>query len=265
VILTKRYNAEKYNHNQIMEDIKMKFGFKKWFFVVTIFAITILLASSLIPGQEKEKKKATARDLFYTGPAIQPTPTAAKPPVAPIGINYKIVKSTVSPPGICDFMLVSPAATFQTGDMIKLLATANVDGHLYIINQGTSGAGKVLFPSPQINQGKNFIKRGIEYFVPATGWWKFTPPAGTEKMILYFSKAKINPLETNIPQGQVPENIIIQLQKGAQRDLIHTEQANSPQVSVEGVAFSPVQSTFVVHTNPQPDSYVIAEIFLTHK
>ena len=52
---------------------------------------------------------------------------------------------------------------------MKLAFESNIDGYLYVAQQGTSGNWTVLFPNPDINGGRNTIAPLHEYEVPGDG------------------------------------------------------------------------------------------------
>jgi hypothetical protein len=84
---------------------------------------------------------------------------------------------------------------FKDHDQVRFVFESNVDGYLYVIQQGSSGNWTVLFPNPEINGGRNAIKRGQELMVPSPseGWFSLDPPAGTDQVMVILGK---EPLQT---------------------------------------------------------------------
>jgi hypothetical protein len=104
-------------------------------------------------------------------------------------------------------MEVNPDKVFATGDQLQLAITANQDGYLYIIHYMEGQPGQLLFPNPFINGGQNFVKKNKEYFVPSRCsniqkeddcWLTMAPPAGTENLIIIFSRDRITTLPNEI-------------------------------------------------------------------
>src|SRR6266850_5657668 len=92
---------------------------------------------------------------------------------------------------------------FQTGDRLKLAITTNQNGYLYIINQPHGKDGMLLFPDLRINKGMNYVVKDKEYMVPSycpdfddpkDCWFQMVPPAGTETLLVIFSRDKITTL-----------------------------------------------------------------------
>lgn len=99
---------------------------------------------------------------------------------------------------------------FHTDDQLQMAIAPNQDGYLYIIHYTEGQEGQLLFPAPHINNGKNFVKRDTEYFVPSRCshiaeeedcWLTMAPPAGTENFIVIFSR---DPLTTLPEQVEAP-------------------------------------------------------------
>lgn len=238
---------------------------KKSILVGMVFILISFLAFGMFSNfQEKEKQKS-ARDLFFVGAEEPSTPEAA-PPQPPAGINYKIIKLVTNQSG-CDFQWADVKKPFKTGDRIKLVVTSNTDGYLYIFNQGTSGAGQTLFPHLKINEGKNEIKKGVEYTIPPVGWWEFKGPKGTEKINMFLCRKPIAAFTSYVVPANiqaVPVNIILELEKGINRDLQFVDTAAAPQI--QGVQLvSPVQSFFIVNISQDPEAIVSVQLDLIHK
>jgi len=106
-----------------------------------------------------------------------------------------------------------PSQEFQTGDKLKLAITANQTGYLYIINQPEGKDGVLLFPDLRINKGQNYVVKDKQYIIPSycqdfddpkDCWFKMAPPAGTETLIVIFSRDKITTLPNQITRPYAP-------------------------------------------------------------
>jgi hypothetical protein len=62
------------------------------------------------------------------------------------------------------------------------------------VPQGSSGRWDVLFPSPDMNGGRNAVKRLQQYEVPEDGWFLMDENPGTEQIFVIFSKDPLDRL-----------------------------------------------------------------------
>lgn len=154
---------------------------------------------------------------------------------------------------------VDPSKEFQTGDRIRFAFESNIDGYLYVAQQGTSGNWTVLFPNPDINGGRNAVKRFQEYSVPDDNYFRMDPPAGVEKIFVFLSK---EPLAT-LPGFQQP---VKSYERGS-APMIATLQgsiASRDLVLAKDSASSKIQATYVVN-KAEVGKAVTASFDLTHK
>jgi serine/threonine protein kinase len=91
---------------------------------------------------------------------------------------------------------IDPATTtFRSGDRVRLSFESNVDGYLYLVQQGSSGRWSVLFPNPEINGGRNRVRKSAEYQVPdEDGFFEFDANPGVENLFVYFSQEPMQEL-----------------------------------------------------------------------
>jgi serine/threonine-protein kinase len=156
---------------------------------------------------------------------------------------------------------VDPAQDFRTGDRIRFAFESNINGYLYVAQQGTSGNWTVLFPNPNINGGRNAVKRFEEYEVPQGDWFQFSGNPGTEQVFVFLSR---EPLKT-LPGFDRPVNsfergsptLVAELAGSIQsRDLILQKDAAS--------AGKGSQATYVVN-KADLGKAVTASFTLAHK
>ncbi len=134
-----------------------------------------------VPVAAMPAPAATASAMFYA---------ASGADAANTGLRYRVTQQTKSG-SEADVDLAT--ATFHTGDKVRLSFESNVDGYLYVVQQGSSGRWSVLFPSPEINSGRNNVRRSEEYKVPDDGWWEFDSNPGVENLFVFFSR---EPMQT---------------------------------------------------------------------
>ncbi len=131
-------------------------------------------------GAEVPSPPVTAKQLFAS--------TAGTPAA---GLRYRLIQQRADG----SEMDVDTATTFHSGDNVKLSFESNIAGYLYVASQGSSGNWTVLFPSPQINGGRNSIAPLAEYEVPSEGgWWRFDENVGTEHLFVFLSREPLSQL-----------------------------------------------------------------------
>ena len=126
------------------------------------------------------------------GPAPESTADATTVVVAYTngnpGLRYRLVQQLQSGREVD----VDPETTFHSGDHVRFVFESNIDGHLYIVQQGSSGNWTVLFPNPRINGGQNVIRALEEYTVPPQNWFIFDNNAGDESIRVFLSKTPLD-------------------------------------------------------------------------
>jgi hypothetical protein len=140
--------------------------------------------------------------------------------VAP-GLRVRMMQA-----GVNDAPLdVDLAREFRTGDRVRFAFESNIDGFLYVAQQGASGNWTVLFPNEQINGGHNMVKRFEEYEVPGGGWFTLDEHVGTEHVFVFLSREPLKTLpgfERPVKSFQPASGALIaELQSSIQsRDLV---------------------------------------------
>ena len=75
---------------------------------------------------------------------------------------------------------VDPRLVLDPGDRVRFRARASFAGHLYVMNQSTSGQYSLLFPAEDTGR-ENRIEADREFVIPATeGWFRIGGPPGHE-------------------------------------------------------------------------------------
>lgn len=172
------------------------------------------------------------------------------------GIRFRLIQSGVNDAP----MDVDPANEFKTGDRLRFAFESNIDGYLYVAQQGASGNWDVLFPNPDINGGRNAVKRFEEYEVPRGDWFELDANIGTEHVFVFLSREPLKtlpgfdrPVKT-IERGN--GTMIAALQTSVQsRDLVFTKD----RAAVKGQ-----RATYVVN-KAEVGKAVTASFNLTHK
>lgn len=122
---------------------------------------------------------ANARVLpTVSGVALTPVPAGP-----PLGLKYVILKKSGE-----DMVQVPADTVFHAGDRIRISVETNQPGYLYIVNQGSSGTWRPLFPSTEVEDGNNHVDGFREYLLPPKSRMVFDGTRGTEKLFLVFSR-----------------------------------------------------------------------------
>src|SRR5579863_5697693 len=102
---------------------------------------------------------------------------------------------------------VDPDTSFTAGDHIRLTVEVNAKGYLYVINQGSSGIWKVLFPSTD-SGGDNRVQEGRSYRIPTDAVFTFDTRRGSEKLFIILARKPEKDLENLIYslQDSKPKN-----------------------------------------------------------
>ena len=184
-----------------------------------------------------------AKTLFYGDPKLVATGGAASP--SPTGLRYRMIQASATGTEID----VDPAAAvFKAGDRVKLAFESNIDGYLYVVQEGSSGRWAVMFPHPDSNGGRNTIRRGAEYLVPPDGWFEFDTNVGTELLFVVLSKEPLSELPGFAKPGAEPARLNASVVESVQqsiksRDLTFARDER-PQTALGGKV---IQANYVVN------------------
>jgi hypothetical protein len=261
---------------------------------------------------QQDAKKLTARELFYSAPdSPAPAPKTGKPaaksksaprksapavenaaasadPSSPVvavaykptgphpalGLRYTILKRTGD--GQSE---VNSETEFHAGDRIRLAVEANDDGYLYVVNRGSSGTWKLLFPSAEIKGGDNRIQRRVRYEVPSGYTFTFDEQGGEEKLFLVLTRQPEPDLEgliyslgqktgapasaekpkTLLASAAFTDDVIGKLRNSYARDLI------VERVDDEGTGPKQEKAVYAVNPTGSADSRVVADVTLKHQ
>jgi len=173
------------------------------------------------------------------------------------GLRYRLIQQ-VADGGESD---VDPTRTFKSGDRIRFAFESNIDGYLYVVQQGSSGNWTVLFPNPDINGGRNQIKKFEEYNVPDEAWFSFDDKPGTEQVFVFLSKEVVSVL----PGFNRPVTRLESVRAAVVEDLKSSVRSRDLVFERERPAAGakPSQATFVVNKE-EVGKAVSAVILLVH-
>src|SRR5579863_8285636 len=186
---------------------------------------------------------------------------------------------------------VDPGLVLEPNDRVRFRFHTNFDGYLYVMNESTSGAYSMLFPSEETGR-ENQIRAGKDYTVPATQtlfritgppgheivYWMVTPaelPAGKSQ---YVPLPPPPPKEKLVPSNMTPRcddtlfrarGDCIDTSAGPKnvtsRELLPDNLAHVPAGSSGDLMFLRKQNTAVVSSPVPLKGPVIYEFHLAHK
>lgn len=150
-----------------------------------VFAVA-LMADALPPLSEGNAPESSvkAKEIFYARPQAPPPPRNS----VSLSLQYKILLKRGD-----DVAFVPPNFAFLSGDKFRVFFQANQPGYAHLLNRGSGGDVRVLFPSVEINGGSNKIPALVEYAIPSAGWYEFDRRPGEEELLVLFS---LKPLES---------------------------------------------------------------------
>jgi len=268
---------------------------RKWMIIVLALASSGKVSGQQARGASSEAQARDLSNMFYTDtlpPKVEaktePKPVKKQAPRKPavasvssperrVGLKYRILLRTPD----CDIKEVDSSHTFHSGDKVRLQIEANVDGYLYVLQKGSTGKDRMLFPDPRINGGDNKIARGILYSVPGNQWFTFDNNPGTENLTVAVSRTPMKSVVPPAPVKQTASNqakereeeglvsvvsVVQELNQNVRsRDLVFIQE-KAPVVTAPAQSISApvVQSTIVVNTSDTSNNAVYTEIKLKH-
>jgi hypothetical protein len=222
-----------------------------------------------------------------------PPATAPAPANGPaLGLKITVLKRSGN-----ENVEVDKDAIFHAGDRIQFAVQTNSPGYLYIVNQGSSGTWKPLFPSPEIADGDNHVDGWHSYVMPPKSRMVFDEQTGTEKVFIVFSRepepefesmvyglpaskgepaAPTKPVSQPAPQPtpsrpqkgtlvvatlNVPDSAVSKMRQAYSRDLIIEKVDDSS----AGPGEKKEKAIYVVNPTGSTDPRIVADLTLVHQ
>jgi hypothetical protein len=202
----------------------------------------------------------------------------------PLGLRYSILKRSGGSQEEVD-----TDSVFHAGDRIRVSVEANGNGYLYIVNRGSSGTWKVLFPSPEVATGSNRVEGGRRYEIPEGYTFTFDEQPGVEKLFIVLARQPVPDLDNliySLSQGHAapaaqpeeskpPErmmlasNIVIndpligRMRETYARDLV-IEKVDD-KTPPDATASKPEKAVYAVNASGAADARVVADLALNHQ
>ncbi|MCC7497448.1 MAG: DUF4384 domain-containing protein [Bryobacterales bacterium] len=200
----------------------------------------------------------------------------------PLGVRYSLLRLASGN----SYDEVDADTIFHSGDRIRLRVEPNDNAYLYIVMRGSSGSWRVLFPSAEIDDGNNRVRRGHGYDMPPGGRFTFDETPGEERLFLVLSRQPEESLENLIynlsakpaaaPQqpARQPKRVMLASAANISDDLV----ANlRDKVYARDLVFEKVddkaagetkekeKAVYVVNPSRDPDARLVVDVKLHHR
>lgn len=136
------------------------------------------------------KPQPAAQGAAPAAKANPPTPPTAKPTHPGLRVWLTDVNDASGSKRL------SPQQTFRTGDRVRLSLQSNRDGYLYVLNVGTSGETRLLYPRPGTD---NRVQRFKDFSFSSP--LVFGEPSGTEQLVVVLSSAPTQEVSVTMQSG----------------------------------------------------------------
>jgi hypothetical protein len=87
--------------------------------------------------------------------------------------------------------VVSPEMSFRSGDAVRLIASPNQTGRVYLVMKGTTGPAEILYPDAQIKGSYGAVQADQRVEAPPSNgkrpWFKFDNQPGVETLYIVFA------------------------------------------------------------------------------
>jgi len=139
--------------------------------------------------------------------------------------------------------IVSVGRTFRNGEYVRLIATPNQSGHIYILMKGTAGPAEVLYPGPGIKGSYDTTQANQPIEMPPSNnempWFQFRGRPGLEKLYVVFTAKqgdeRLSVLETVIQQRRSQLNATEEQQTLSELEALAAGQSASPTVTAKKI------------------------------
>jgi hypothetical protein len=145
-------------------------------------------ASPKPPATVPRGPKLIASKGYGVEPHIVKFPSPAQ---KPLGLRYALLK--VAETG--ELSEVLPETVFHSGDKVKISLMANQPGYIYIVQQGSSGSWRPLFPALGDAPESNRVEAGRIYQVPEGKSFQFNQQTGSERLFILLSRRVVSDLD----------------------------------------------------------------------
>ena len=232
------------------------------------------------PPKPVEVAVADSRPNTSAGVQVISSAKTAPMPASGQPLGLRINVQRYNPDGSTTDVL--PDTVFHSGDRIRFSVEPNARGFLYVVNRGSSGTWKAMFPSPEIEGGDNRVDAMHPYVVPpGKHVFTFDATVGTENLFVVCSRQPVPDLEdlmyslksgkkpSEAPPAQTDKTLVMAMNIGDPA-IDRLRNAYARDLIIETVnpgTLGDKQETAVYVVNPtgSEESRVVADIKLVHQ
>jgi serine/threonine protein kinase len=134
--------------------------------------------------------------------------------------------------------VVSPELSFKSGDAVRLIASPNQTGRVYIVMKGTAGPAEILYPDPRIKGSYGVVQANNRVKAPPpNSWFWFDERLGDETLYIVFAAQEgdksLQSLESAVRKKRRYLNDVEEQQTTAAMEALVTGQKSSPIVTAK--------------------------------
>jgi hypothetical protein len=231
----------------------------KALWVAALLAASLAASAQEPTGAKEMFENPGGAPVLAPGGAATPDPQPPRPqlhrPARPQSATFglKCWVELVEAPG-SPGERVTHDRVFHSGEKIRLHFAANADGHISIVQIGSSGNASLLFPAPARGLSTNVLSAGGDRVLPSKDdWFRFDATPGAERLVVLFAKR----------QGDIDDSLLLQqmLDPAAAKDLVQRAKsaAGSKDLVLETVSN---EATYAVN---RVGELVVLELTLRHE
>ncbi len=168
-----------------------------------------------------------------------PPPSPTPPPPTPTSGPDLKVELEQKGKGV-----VSTEMIFKSGDAVRLIASPNQRGRVYIVMKGTTGPAEILYPDAQIKGSYGAVRADQRVEMPPSNskkrsWFRFDNQPGVETLYIVFAAQKgderLQSLESAIRQNRNQLNATEERQTVVALEDLAAGQPPSPAVTAKKI------------------------------
>jgi hypothetical protein len=137
------------------------------------------------PAPETAAAQPPAGAATTGGSAVVDAPAWVLGDAGPMQVSFKLL--LYQKEGKDDVVSVQQSQIFNSGDSIRVGATATENGYIYLLHKGSTGRFRILYPDRKIARGSNAVPKGSEVVVPPGAWFTFDKNPGVETIYALYS------------------------------------------------------------------------------
>lgn len=103
----------------------------------------------------------------------------------------------------CELAIPGPDGKYRSGDRFRLRVSTNIDGYVYVFNQGPDGSFRRL----DVDPGGLRVRRFGEYVVPSDAWFRFDSEREADALIILVSAEPLSDADSETAAENASEAV----------------------------------------------------------